>query len=1148
MGCTLSSSPAPAAPQNLGDNRSNSAAAADRQPPPTHIHGESTDAPSANEEAPAACFPPPWTSGRVVRTDAPGSSEEAAAAKSAPPLTYGRGDIASVVAAKLQLATDDSPPAIQCPYEAQPGPAPGAPPFLGSAPLRPVLALLGQRGVTMRWLLRFYDYVVAASGLERDASTKEVVHVVVKRDTQAQRCSYLQLAGVETGVPSYFVSHSWSQPFRYVVECLRQALADEEDAVVWLDMFALSQHQQDDPSAAKHLLCDLGDLKGAVKGMTHTLVVLDPAATVFTRAWCLLEMHTAVVAGCSSDSEKGAGKLQLLPYALDTRDAANLSKLMYGVDIDASQSYLPEDRQRILEEIERTVGSAAFNSTLKRAFASAVVEMVPRLASPSRQRADLARTAARVLFDGGYDDEAEAMYHEALENLRAVLGAAHPDTAACLSSLGDMLWRQDRLDEAVRIHQQALAIQRAADPASTAVAETLQKLANLQGAGEAEAKLREALGIWRSAAGGDHPQVAACLVSLDEQLLSSDRCDEKEAWCREAVRINQKALGPTSPETVYATCRLAEALRGRAEAAAGRSATQDEAEALLRKALASLEGIAPEAHPSGAETLHRLHNLLRNSRKFEEAVAAERKSLAIQRKAFGINHPSTADSLAGFAASYGSLEGCDLEEVVSAQRECIRIRREALRPNHPSLAQALEWLATFLRGTEVAEGERLLREAIDVKSAELGGSDREVGELLNQLADVLVERREGPAEEAEGLYRRALDIARATLRDAEQVDGVEKEEETEGEAETEGEKETEGEEGGEAEDQEVEEARAHLQIVLRNLADFLESRTRHEEAAALRKEAESLRASSQDSASNPVAGSVGPGDGEGTEVRSSEAVFQAGGGRQPLPERLGDRGVSVAWLRRFLRWAEGCFPDEPGFTTKQVVDAVVKRDTAAQQCAYCELAGVATAAPSYFVSHSWSQPFRDLVESVAAQLHGQPDAVVWLDIFALCQHQDTSQAAATQLLCDLDDLQSAVEGMPYTLVVVDAEGKIFTRAWCLLEMHSAVTGSTASTAAEGAGPGSRGGKLVLMPHLLDVNQATSTADMMYGIDVQQAEAYLLEDKERIVSNIQQTVGAAHFNKVLKEALIDAVEQLATQDVGSGGVVENEEEEEFSEEE
>lgn len=143
------------------------------------------------------------------------------------------------------------------------------------------------RGVPLSYLLRFYNYTLSSScSLGPDPSTSEVVEEVIKRDTLAHKCSYVQLTGVPTGKPSFFISHTWSQPFRYIVKCLQQRLdGSDSESIVWLDIFALNQHQAGSVAAEKQLMCDLEDLQNLVSQTDRLLVVMDPAGMIFNRAW-----------------------------------------------------------------------------------------------------------------------------------------------------------------------------------------------------------------------------------------------------------------------------------------------------------------------------------------------------------------------------------------------------------------------------------------------------------------------------------------------------------------------------------------------------------------------------------------------------------------------------------------------------------------------------------------------------------------------------------------------------------------------------------------------------------------------------------------------------------------------------------------------
>ena len=91
------------------------------------------------------------------------------------------------------------------------------------------------RGIEVQWLMDFYSERVAC--LDPEMTTEQVVETIIKPDTAAQGCSYVEVPGVVCAAPQHFVSHAWSRPFHELVECLRRRFASNMSTIVWIDLF-----------------------------------------------------------------------------------------------------------------------------------------------------------------------------------------------------------------------------------------------------------------------------------------------------------------------------------------------------------------------------------------------------------------------------------------------------------------------------------------------------------------------------------------------------------------------------------------------------------------------------------------------------------------------------------------------------------------------------------------------------------------------------------------------------------------------------------------------------------------------------------------------------------------------------------------------
>jgi tetratricopeptide (TPR) repeat protein len=167
-----------------------------------------------------------------------------------------------------------------------------------------------------------------------------------------------------------------------------------------------------------------------------------------------------------------------------------------------------------------------------------------------------------VLHDLG-DLPAARDYHErALAILEAQLGLNHPDTANSLSNLGSVLNDLRDLPAARTALERALAIYEAQlGPDHPAIAHSLNNLgsvlADLGDLPAARTTLERALAICETRLGGDHPNTATILNNLASILAGLGDLPTTRDHYQRALAIYEAQLGPDHPKTVTVRERLA---------------------------------------------------------------------------------------------------------------------------------------------------------------------------------------------------------------------------------------------------------------------------------------------------------------------------------------------------------------------------------------------------------------------------------------------------------------------------------------------------------------------------------------------------------------------------------------------------------------
>jgi CHAT domain-containing protein/tetratricopeptide (TPR) repeat protein len=318
-----------------------------------------------------------------------------------------------------------------------------------------------------------------------------------------------------------------------------------------------------------------------------------------------------------------------------------------------------------------------------------------------------------LYYNSGNLKDGETFLRQGLELRREKLGA---DTADYAESANDMaLFFRDtrRFQEAQSLAEEAVAVRsRVLGANDPVVAETLETLGSIySGQGEYEksaATFEKARTIYESHIDDKNPappEYGTLLVNLAGNYQRLGKYRKAEADFGTALDVLRKTIGPSHP--IYATSQIG---------------------------LANLETELGDY--SAAEKL------------YNEAAP-------LLKSALGETHPmyvQLVDNRAALYQAMGNRAGAE-----SDYGTALALRKKIFGPNHVLVAATLRKYGSFVYARNADEGEKMLREAVDIYAH---ASDRPAFEYANTLLALgEAQRKRGDMADARETLQKALDVA-----------------------------------------------------------------------------------------------------------------------------------------------------------------------------------------------------------------------------------------------------------------------------------------------------------------------------------------------------------------------------------------------------
>jgi len=358
--------------------------------------------------------------------------------------------------------------------------------------------------------------------------------------------------------------------------------------------------------------------------------------------------------------------------------------------------------------------------------------------------------------DGEYA-EAVPKAERALHLRETVLGPDHPDVAASLDYLAELLDHTARGEEAESLYRRAVDIRNGhlgADHFRWAHLDAERAQLELSGLyDEATTIAQQALRAAELTEGPDHPDVARSALNLATLYQEKAEYTEAEPLFKRSIAINEKVFGPDGLYVAESLDKLASLY--------GQQARYAEAEPLLNRSLAITElrfGPDNRLLPASLSSLATLYSM---EGRYSLAEPLLRRSLAMREKfLLGPDSPDVAESLNSLASFYVSL-GRYSEAEPLYRRALVSYQRLA-GPHAPVVGTILRNVAVLYRQEgRYAQAASLLERSVAIYENVLGSEHPAAADSLLNLA--FVYQQQARYAQAEPLLKRALAIDEKVL-------------------------------------------------------------------------------------------------------------------------------------------------------------------------------------------------------------------------------------------------------------------------------------------------------------------------------------------------------------------------------------------------
>ena len=318
-----------------------------------------------------------------------------------------------------------------------------------------------------------------------------------------------------------------------------------------------------------------------------------------------------------------------------------------------------------------------------------------------------------LYYNSGNLKDGETFLRQGLELRREKLGADSDDYAQSANDLALFLRDTRRYPEAQALAEEAVAIRsRILEATDPSLAETLETLGSIYtGEGEYEksaATFEKARTIYEShidAKNPAPPEYGTLLVNLSGNYMRLGQYRKSEAGYETALDVLGKTIGPKHP--IYTTSQMGFA---NLETALGNYSA---AEKLYNEAAPLLKSALGETHPMYIQLL---------------------------------------DSRASLYQAMGNRAGAE-----SDYQTALELRKKIFGPNHVLVAATLRNYGRFVYARNAGEGEKLLREAVDIYANASNHPAFEYANTLLALSEA--ERKRGDLQAARETIQKALDVA-----------------------------------------------------------------------------------------------------------------------------------------------------------------------------------------------------------------------------------------------------------------------------------------------------------------------------------------------------------------------------------------------------